>query len=337
MRGVASWACLLALLFVAGGAHAADRPSELIRENSGALVFIENAGGSGSGFVCTIAGRKFVVTNQHVIAGSKGLRFTLLDREPLKTGAAAAAVGHDIMSFAADEAPQAMEMMTSVEKEAVVGDAVVVLGNAEGARVINPLVGKLVGIGPNLVEVSAEFMPGNSGSPIVHLKSGKVIGVATYAVVRQIDSLTGRRNPRIRRFGFRLDSVKRWQPVAWPVYDEEFQTISRIQERTGDLAALLNDLAGGGRIVVERHKNDVIRRPLEKFIEATSRSGVNERDRDRAVQDLMATMRSACQRDVEQAKQRVRYDYFARALGEEAKVRAEFFKVFDAILKEGRR
>ncbi len=336
-RSVAILLFLLPALVPVVMAGAGERAAELIRENSGALVFIENSDGSGSGFVCTIGGRKFVVTNQHVIAGTQGVRFTLLDREPLKTGAAAAASGHDIMTFAADAAPRAMEMMAGVEKEAAVGDEVAVLGNAEGARVIRPFVGKLVGIGPNLVEVSAEFVPGNSGSPIVHLKSGKVIGVATYAVVRQIDSLTGRRNPQVRRFGFRLDSVKQWQPVVWAAYNEEFLAISKVQARTADLADLLNDIGADGRIDVERHKNDAIRRPLEKFVEATSRKGLNERDRTRAVQDLMATMRTACQSDVSQAQQRVRYDFFARALGDEGKVRTEFYKVFDAILKEGRR
>ena len=32
--------------------------------------------------------------------------------------------------------------------------------------------------------------PGNSGSPIIHVKTGKVIGVATYLIVKQHDAST---------------------------------------------------------------------------------------------------------------------------------------------------
>ncbi len=33
-----------------------------------------------------------------------------------------------------------------------------------------------------LVEVDAKFVEGNSGSPIIHVKTGKVIGIATFAL-----------------------------------------------------------------------------------------------------------------------------------------------------------
>ncbi len=111
----------------------------------------------------------------------------------------------------------AFQIMTGVDENAAIGDEVVVLGNAEGAGVINTINGKIVGIGPNLVEVDAPFQPGNSGSPIVHLKTGKVVGVATYLTIRKFDSATKEpvKVPIVRRFGYRLDSVKIWQPVSW--------------------------------------------------------------------------------------------------------------------------
>jgi hypothetical protein len=318
-------------------ADADTSPAELLREYSKSLVFVEDKEGAGSGFVATIAGKQFVITNQHVVAGHGSATFTLLDRSPLKVGAAAAAVGHDIMTFATQPDAKAMDIMLDVEKNAAIGDDIVVLGNPEGARVIKPLAGKLVGIGPNLVEVSAEFVPGNSGSPILHLKSGKVIGIATYVIVREMDSLTGRRAPQLRRFGYRLDSVKQWQPVAWPAYNDEFSTIAKIQARTQDLAALLTDMARSNRIIAARHTNPAIKVPLEKFEETVSRSAISANDRARAAQDLMAAMRNACQSDIEQAKQRLRYDFFQRQLGEEQQARGQFHKIFDEILKAQRK
>jgi hypothetical protein len=314
-----------------------DRASALVRDNSQSLVFVEDESGAGSGFVATLGGKPFVFTNQHVVAGHPGVRFTLLDRSPIKVAGASAAVAHDVMIFAADAGAKALEVMTEVERNAAIGDEVAVLGNPEGARVIKPLVGKLVGIGPNLVEVTAEFVPGNSGSPIIHLKSGKVIGIATYAVIRELDALSGRRQPQIRRFGFRLDSVKQWQPVAWPAYNEEFVQMEKIQSRTQDLAALLRDMSRNGTISAERHQNPALKAPIERFVQTTSRNGISVPDRARAVQDLLASLRSACQSDVEQARPRIRYDFFQSSLRQEQEVRTQFHKVFDEILKAQRK
>ena len=327
---IALWLCAAAGLRAADGE---ERASELVREYGGSLIFVEDRGGAGSGFVCTIAGKKFALTNQHVVAGRNGVAFTLLDGAALKVGQAAAAVGHDIMSFAVFPDVKAMEMMTEVEKNVSIGDPVAVLGNPEGARVIKPLVGRVVGIGPNLVEVDAAFVPGNSGSPILHLKSGKVIGVATYLTLREMDSLTGRRAPQIRRFGFRLDSVKQWQPIVWPVYNEEFQAIEKIEARTHDLAALLRELGRTGGINTANHRDPAIRNPLEKFDKAAGSKGLNAADRGRAVKDLMSAMRTACQSDIAQAQMRLRYDFFRKSLGEEQKVREEFYKIFDELMK----
>jgi hypothetical protein len=314
-------------------ATADEQAAELVKNYSGSLVFVEDKGGAGSGFVCSIAGKKFVLTNQHVVAGHSGASLTLLDQSPIKTGQAAAAVGHDIMSLQLLSDTKAMDMMLEVEKNAAIGDEVVVLGNTEGARVIKPLVGKLAGIGPNLIEVTAEFVPGNSGSPILHLKSGKVIGIATYLIVREVDSMTGQRAPKVRRFGYRLDSVKQWQPVAWPAYNEEFATIERIKERTHDLTALLREMSRTGGVNAAHHQNPAIRRPLDKFDEAMHGKALIPVDRTRAVKDLMGAMRQASESDIEQANARLRYDFFRKELTEEQQVRGQFYKIFDEAMK----
>jgi len=335
--GCAMKTVLVAVLAFAARAllagEAENRPAELVREYSGSLFFVEDKSGAGSGFVCSILGRKFALTNQHVVAGHQGANLTLLDRSLLKVGQAAAAVGHDIMSLAVLSDTKAMEMMLDVEKNAAIGDEVVVLGNPEGARVIKPLVGKLVGIGPNLVEVTAEFVPGNSGSPILHLKSGKVIGVATYLTLRDMGALSGGSAPKVRRFGYRLDSVRQWQPVVWPVYAAEFQAIGKIQERTHDLAGLLRELMRTGRVNAAHFQNPAIRRPLEKFDEAAAGKALVPTDRARAAKDLIGAMRTACESDIADANARMRYDFFRKLLGEEQQVREQFYKVFDEILK----
>ena len=322
-----------------------DRASELVRESNGALFLVEDKVSMGSGFVCAIGGKTFAITNQHVLAGHPGATLTLLNRKPLKMGQAAAAVGHDIMSIEVVSDAKVLELMPDVERNATIGDAVAVLGNAEGAQVIKPFVGKLVGIGPNLVEVSAEFVPGNSGSPIIHLKSGKVIGVATYVTIRAIDSLTGTKAPAIRRFGYRLDSVKQWQPVVWNNYGREFQLIQAIETRTRTLAGLLNAVrrsgAGGGSDW-KNINDEVLERAIRKYRSTYSQhhgnafkyqDGLIKSDHARALKEFTDSMRTFSKGDIEQANSQVRFDFFRRSLTDEQKVREEFLQVLHELLK----
>ena len=304
---------------------------QLTKEFSNSLVFVEGKAGAGSGFVCSIGGKKFVVTNQHVVAGNPGAKFTLLDRSAIETGQAAAAVGHDIMTFALLSDTQAMEVVTEVEKNATIGDDVSVLGNSGGDRVIAPIAGKLLGIGPDRVEVSAEFVTGNSGSPIVHVKSGKVIAIATYATVRRIDSITGRPKepPEVKRFGFRLDSVKKWEPVAWPAYTSEFQTLEKVEARTNDFLKFLLTR----RFEAAAYADPAIRSAMARHANAGKGTELIKTDPLSAAKDLLNSLRSACDSDIAQALPLVRYDFFRHRLGEQQKLRAEFHKALDLAMK----
>ena len=311
----------------------AQEHTDSLQSAGGSLVFVEAKGGAGSGFACKIGDKNYVVTNQHVIAGQSNVKFTLLDRSLLKTGAAMAATGHDIVAFAAAPEIKALEIQGDLEKSILIGDEVVVLGNTEGARVIQPLKGKLVGIGPDLVEVSAEFLPGNSGSPIIHLKSGKVIGVATYLTMRDLSIPREKAEPKVRRFGYRIDSIKKWQPINWPVYQQEHAQLLNVEARTGDLAGLLEDLAENGRIDPQKHQNAAIKPPIEKFTQIVLRKGISKPDRNRAIKDLMSSLRTACTSDIDALRPRLRYDYFQRRLNEESQARTQFWEIFDKIMK----
>jgi hypothetical protein len=308
-----------------------DLPPQFAREFSNSLVFVEGKTGAGSGFICAFGNAKFVVTNQHVVAGNPGVKFTLLDQSPISTGQAAAAVGHDIMTFALLSDAKAMEIMTGVETNAAIGDEVAVLGNSNGDRVIKPITGKLVGIGPDRVEVSAAFVPGNSGSPIVHVKSRKVLGIATYVTTRQVDSITGKpkEQPEIKRFGYRLDSVKQWQPIAWPAFVADNALLEKIKARSDDFLKL----AGSANPSSMNYEDTAIRHALERFADALHGRGFIKTDRRTAVTDLIGGLRNACETDIVQAQAQMKYDFFRRELEKQRQFRLELYRGFDGLLK----
>jgi Trypsin-like peptidase domain len=304
-----------------------DKAAALVRNYRNGLVFFEGKAGKGSGFITDIQGRKYLVTNAHVVAAIKAATFKLLDSTPVQIGSSGVAVGHDLVALAVVEGGTSIPPMASVDKEAEIGDAVVVLGNAEGAGVVNLLEGKLLGIGPNLVEVDAPFVPGNSGSPIIHVQSGKVIGVATYAMVKK----TGPRQEKIRRFGYRLDSVQQWQTVDWKRFYAEDDEVERVKKATMEFADLLNDLGRHGR-PTHSYDSAAIRNALNSFA-ANRGPRPGARYGTGNSQSLPALLRSASREDLAGARSRCAYDFFRRQLDDEERGREEILDVFDKMFK----
>ena len=308
--------------------------SDLVKTHRSNLVFVTMEGGAGSGFIANYGNGTYLITNAHVAAGAKGAVFKSLDGVQVEVGAPAVAVGHDIFLMALKQGGNPIPVMTGVDENATIGDDVVVLGNAEGAGVINTITGKIVGIGPNLVEVSAPFQPGNSGSPIIHLKTGKVIGVATYAIIRKYDSATKQpvKEPIVRRFGYRLDSVKKWEPVTWQSFNAQAAEIDSAEKLTKDLVTFLQDLSKDGTVNRGAHNNPAIKTRVDQWIDAKSRR-LSARDSSMADQSLLSFLKVTCQSDITAAQQRITYDYFRRQLDEQQKERTEIASYFGKIIE----
>jgi hypothetical protein len=307
--------------------------AELVQDFSESLVFIEGGSGSGSGFICKTPEGTFLYTNQHVVAGMPRVTCTRLGGAAVKIGGAFAAAGHDEMRFVTDPPALPFESGAQIETFAKIGDEVVVLGNSEGSRVISPLRGKLVGIGPDRIEVDAQFVPGNSGSPIIHVPSGKVIGIATYLIRRRYTDLVDKKEPAIRRFGYRLDSVKQWQPVNWAAYQSEHEALGKVVSLTADFARLLDDVAKDGKLDASQHRNSGLGRIVLDLDRALGRQAMSLPDRERVFQNFVGSLRSATQADIAGARSRLRYDFFIRQLNEEASMRDEFYRIFDKSAK----
>ncbi len=309
--------------------------SGVIKTNHNNLVFVTGKDGAGSGFIANMDGANYLVTNAHVAAGVSDANFKTLDGTIVERGAAGVAVGHDIFRMALSKGGKPFDVMEGVDENAGIGDEVVVLGNAEGSGVINTITGKIVGIGPNLVETDAQFVPGNSGSPIVHLKTGKVIGVATYAVTRKYDALTNEKmkEPVVRRFGYRIDSVKTWQPVNWQAFYGQAATMERIHALTEALDNFFRDIfQNKSRVTASKHTNPVIKNRIGQWLESKNHK-LSVTDRANADANFISFLKVACQTDLAEAQRSLSYDYFQRRLTEEQRTRNEMAQAFTDIIK----
>jgi hypothetical protein len=310
-------------------------PGEILKSYRNSLVFVSGADGNGSGFVATMGGQNYLFTNAHVAAGIKVAGFKRLDGTPAQVGVPSIAVGHDIFRLQMAQGGLPFEIMQGVEENVAIGDEVVVLGNAEGAGVINLLQGSVIGIGPDRLEVNAPFQPGNSGSPIFHLKSGKVIGIATYAIVNRIDESTKTvlRNPTIRRFGYRLDSVKTWQPVNMQAFSAQARELRSIEALTAAFEQLFTDLSENHRITPNLHTHPAIKTRINQW-QTDLKPKMSEKDAAAVGQNFLSFLKVTTRTDILNARPHMTYDFFQRKLDEESRTRTEMAQVFDEIIKE---
>ncbi len=215
------------------------------------LAILEGDKSAGSGFIAAYQGSQYLFTNTHVLGGNTRLAARLLDGTPIVTTGLSVADDYDVAAFPQTTVKKGgIEILDNVEKNVSLGDDVVVLGNSLGAAVVTKITGKVTGIGPELIEVDAKFVAGNSGSPIIHLKTGKAIGIATFSMIRKMDKFgkDSQFNSVERRFGYRLDNIGKWRNTTWQAFSREAATIAVVTKRTEDIWNLAADLSHNNRI-----------------------------------------------------------------------------------------
>ena len=311
-----------------------DKAADLLRSYRSDIVLIKGKVGAGSGFVFKRGDRKFLASNAHVMASVRAPTITALDRTPIKfkPGAAMVAVGHDIILLEVQEAGNGMPLVESVENEVAVNDLIAVCGNSGGGDVVTLIKGKVVGIGPDRIEIDAEFERGNSGSPIIHLPSGKVIGVAAYAIREEL--ISG--DKKIRRFGYRFDTVKQWQPVDWGRFYSEADKLEKIELTTTELAQAFLELNGLNQRTKKVRKYayelPTIRNALDSYYDSLDTT-TTEREAHRVVNSLLGSLRGASQSDIAPVKPNFTYDYFRRQFTEQESYRTEIMDLIVKVMK----
>ncbi len=265
--------------------HPADHPAALVSGTPSAggtlsdfsqysryLLIADGDQGNGSACLVKYQGRVRVITNSHVLSGNDNVHFQEMNSTQVQTGPFSYAYGADLAAADQSTARDGLEV-ADVSKEVNIGDDVVVLGNSLGSDVITEIKGQVKGIGPDLVEVDAKFVEGNSGSPIIQVKTGKVIGIATYAEQRKMDSLSkdSQFGSEWRRFGYRLDTVRAWQHVAPEEFASEARTVEAVQKQTEDLFRLGQDIYAG-KIDLSKHQapDNRLRDIVTEFMQANT-------------------------------------------------------------------
>ncbi len=226
----------------------AGSPASEIKKS---LFILKGSKGSGSGFAASIGGVSYIVSNFHVFEGNDDLKLVDCDNREVVPKSIKFAPDRDIALFELPDQKAYAPLAVQPEISSVsIGSIVRNYGNSAGGGVFTELSGKVLGVGPLVIEVDAPFVGGNSGSPVVAYPSMKVLGVATYATFERGNwVMAGTRFANsIRRYATRIDNI---DPSTLETFDKaKFDAEAKLIRSLEDLlmlkASLLSNLKGVG-------------------------------------------------------------------------------------------
>lgn len=232
-------------------------------EHKMAVMLIAGTAGNSqitaSGFACKFKNRECIATNLHVIEDLSAITVTTLSGSPIAlSDQMFLAEDADICLLAikgsfAELGIVPLEFMQDVLKDSKSGDEVICLGGSPGDDVATVTKGRIKTRGQSSVGTDAPTVQGNSGGPIIHRDSGKVIGLVTRAMANDAntdpladaavvsdDSTAG----DMSCFGHRLDAVKKWRSITFAEFRKSSSVIANARSNLDNIYGFLTDKPG---------------------------------------------------------------------------------------------
>lgn len=226
-----------------------------------AIAVIEGDRSTGTGFFCRAEGKVYLYTAAHVLSGNSKLQVKLRDGTVVrKFGEVEAAEGADLVRLAVgEEVPHCLEIADPAGV-AKVGVPVLASGNAGGGGTVGFEEGKVMGVGPESIEIDAEVIQGNSGGPILHATTREALGVVTHLTAERKDEWAKEtRFAEVRRFGCRLDRTWKWKVVAIDVFLKEGKAILAVQQQSELMIAALSMSKWNSPVFQQQRDNPLAR------------------------------------------------------------------------------
>ena len=330
-------------------APAPPEEQQISADQMAGVVMIEGNKGLATGFIAKVHDVPVIVTNLHVLGDNDKISIKTLQGDPIAVQGVIGAVGSDIallrIAKPADIATAPLATADNVIASSKIGDKIVVVGNRLGGGVATQVSGRIIGLGPNRLEVDAAFQPGNSGSPIFNVANGEVLGVATYAETVTVQLGNTKSNPASRSspadnglkretrwFGYRLDAVTKWESIDWSQWQAQVKQINAFRTDSMALRAFLVDDVSSARANPEMVKilDDFAAR-LRLPRNAAPAAKMEE------VKSLVSALKAFANRGVSDLSNSRFYDYFRSSLYWETSVPDQLkfrSQIIDA-LKEG--
>lgn len=311
-------------------------PDEVLR----AIVVIEGDSGSGTGFLVDDGGATYLYSAAHVISGNKTLTVKLRDGGRLtKFGAFQASEGSDLIRIAVEE--EVGHALTLTSTSSIVGRSIIAAGNSGGGGTVGFERGRVDGVGPESVEISAGVIQGNSGGPVLDAETFEVVGLVTHLVQGREDKWAKEtRFSDIRRFGCRLDRTWKWRELPIGRFLAEGRAVGELTETNELLASALNPGEWSRLFTHSDQNHPIVReiRGLRQWIDERGGSGLrlSEADRDKRFAAVLRSIRLNSKAQLRGFNSES-YVWFHREMADSAlKWREELDEAYDATISDFR-
>ena len=216
------------------------------------VCLLQSPHGSGSGFFTCWDNRDVLVTNNHVILEMPEVKIRDINGKVYQYCKVYSSPDRDLAVIPLQRVNHADMPNLPILKQPdmlQVNTKITAYGDSLGAGVIVAANGKYLGIGPEIIEVDAPFVSGNSGGPVLEDQSGQVIGVATYCRIMPETQKTAhgsrfeakRHRPAIRRLATRIDNINLagFEELTLEQIQQDQKNISELNQTFEKLAQTL--------------------------------------------------------------------------------------------------
>ena len=148
------------------------------------VVLIEGSENSGIGFLADFYGLKCIISNRHIFIGNENVKISDLNNNLIPVEGIIIGKGSDdflssnLIIYGLTEESKGKHSFIPVGHEIEINKSCTVYSQSAAGRVVAPATEKIIGLGPQTIEIENKFVQGNSGSPII--QNGVAISIATY-------------------------------------------------------------------------------------------------------------------------------------------------------------
>lgn len=272
---------------------AADEKGAAFGEVTDAIVVIQGDVGTGTGFFVRTGGKIWLYTAAHVFSGNSRLQVKLRGGGTVKKfGVFQAAEGGDMVRLEVlEEVPGALEA-GAASGVCTVGMPIVACGNSGGGGTVGDEAGKVLGVGPESVEIDANVIQGNSGGPVIEANSHIALGVVTHLTAARGDLWAKEtRFSAVRRFACRLDREWQWKTLPIEVFLQEGKVVKKVGDQNELMSAALQPDKWTSAIFVQNREDPLAREilSLSAWIEEQRSGGqrFSENDRKKRLRGIL--------------------------------------------------
>jgi hypothetical protein len=211
-----------------------DSSGGVVTAVSNSVLIIEGDKSVGTGFMAKVDDKIYFYTAAHVLSGNSKLTVkNASGKQFTKFGTFEYAEGADMVRMAVLEGVDEYLEIVPSGVDFQLQTEIAALGNGGGTGVVAMEKGRIMGTSGDSVEVDAGIIKGNSGGPVVHLHSGKVVGLVTHLTAEQKDIWSeGTRQGEVRRFACRMNKKWEWKPLRIGSFLNEAKALDEYDELT---------------------------------------------------------------------------------------------------------